>query len=246
MKFNQIGGVIKKGLKDHGSVIFSVSAGLGVAATSYLVGKASFKAANEIRDEEDKRGAKLDMSEKVRITWKGYIPPAVTAATTIGCIFGVHKVGSNKVLAAQTALSLTQSAYSDYREKVIEEFSARKDQTIKDRVVEDKVKKNPPPGPDVIVANPGSVLCCELYTGRYFTSDMETLRKARNELNSKLLKHDYATLDDLYYILGLKQTTVSGQSGWKSEKLMELEFTTVLTEDGRPCLAFDYNYVEGL
>lgn len=246
MKFNQIGGVIQKGLKEHASVIFSVGAGLGVAATSYLVGKASFQAANDIRDEEETRGAKLAGEEKVRITWKLYIPSAITTATTIGCIFGAHKVGATKVLAAQTALSLTQSAYSEYREKVIEEFSARKDQTLKDKVVEDKVKKNPPPGPDVIVAHPGSVLCCELYTGRYFTSDMETLRKATNELNSRLLKHDYATLDDLYYILGLKQTTVSGQSGWRSDKLVELEFTTVLTEDGRPCLAFDYNYVVGL
>jgi hypothetical protein len=73
---------------------------------------------------------------------------------------------------------------------------------------------------------------------------METLRKAENELNARLLAHDYATFDDFYYMVGLTRTSSSSQIGWKSDKLMKLEFSTVLTEDGRPCLSFDYNYTE--
>ena len=75
---------------------------------------------------------------------------------------------------------------------------------------------------------------------------MESLKKARNDINSRVMNHDYATLDDFYYIVGLAPSSIGGQLGWKSPKLMELEFSTVLSEDGRPCLAFDYNYTEPL
>jgi hypothetical protein len=75
---------------------------------------------------------------------------------------------------------------------------------------------------------------------------MEKLRRANNELNSKLLKHDYATLDDFYYMLGLSPTTTSGNIGWQSDKLMDLIFSTTLSDDGRPCITFEYNYTKTL
>lgn len=77
-------------------------------------------------------------------------------------------------------------------------------------------------------------------------SDMETLRRAQNTLNDRLLKHDYATLDDFYHLVGLSNTSSSSEIGWKSNRLMELDFTTTLSSDGRPCLAFDYNYTTTL
>ena len=90
----------------------------------------------------------------------------------------------------------------------------------------------------------GTVLCHESYTGRYFECDMETLRKAENEINSRIVKHDRASLNDLYYILGLGATSYSDNVGWDSARLLELEFSTVLSQDGKPCLAFDYNYTK--
>lgn len=102
---------------------------------------------------------------------------------------------------------------------------------------------NTPPG--TIIAGSGTVLCCELYTGRYFQSDMQALAKAVNEINAKLNRHDYATLDDFYYEVGLEFTKVSGHTGWDSSRLLELEFSSIL-HDGKPVLAFDYNYVKGL
>lgn len=81
-------------------------------------------------------------------------------------------------------------------------------------------------------------------TGRYFVGDMEKLRQAVNEVNAKLLREDYVVIGEFYYILGLQQTSSAGRLGWTSDKLLELEFSTTLTEDNKPCLAFDYNYVK--
>lgn len=73
---------------------------------------------------------------------------------------------------------------------------------------------------------------------------MESLRKAENKLNSRLNREMYARLSDFYSLVGLPYTSNSEEIGWDSDKLLELRFTTVLSDDGRPCIAFDYNYTK--
>lgn len=225
-------------LKEHSPVILSGIATVGTLGTAYLTAKATFKAAKLIEPNES-------FKENAKRVWKLYIPPTSAAIVTVGCIIGANRMGFRKVLAAQTVLAVTQRAYSDYRDKVIDEFGKTKDTAIRDQIAEDKVKTTAPPL-EVLASGPGNVLCCEAFTGRYFTSDMEKLRRAQNDLNDRLLKHDFATLDDFYYIIGLRRTSYSGEVGWQSDKLMELVFSTVLTEDGRPCLIFEYNYTKPL
>ena len=249
MNLAHINGLVRSTLKENSPLLLSIAAGVGTLATSYLVGKASFQACDLIRKDEEELGTAWDpkqrLIERTKLVWKLYIPAAISATSTITCIFGANRVGLKKTLAAQTAFAVSERVYSEYRDKVIEEYGERKDQSIRDQIAADKVKKDAP-SQDVMITGPGNVLCCEMYTGRYFASDMETLRKSQNELNSRLLAHDYATFDDFYELIGLARTSSSGQMGWKSTKLMGLNFSTVLTEDGRPCLAFEYNYVEPL
>jgi hypothetical protein len=242
MKLAEIGGIVRSNIKANSPVILSVMAGLGTLSTAYLTGRASFQAADILRDNKEASTLK----ERAKLVWKCYIPAAISATSTIICITGSNRLGARKTIAAQTAFAVSERLYSDYRDKVIEEFGARKDQTIRDTIAAERVKDNPPPARDILVTGPGNVLCCELFTGRYFASDIESLKKAQNELNARLLKHDYATLDDFYYIIGLSTTQYSGEMGWKSDKLMEMEFSSVLTEDGRPCLTFSYNYTTSL
>jgi hypothetical protein len=87
-------------------------------------------------------------------------------------------------------------------------------------------------------------MCCELYTRRYFMCDMEQLRKAQNDINAQIVNDLYVTLDEFYDKISIMPTAHSSELGWDSDRLMELEFSTVLSEDGRPCLAFDYNYIK--
>jgi hypothetical protein len=249
-KLSQFSGSVFKNIKANSPIIFSVAAGVGTLTTAFLVGKASFDAANMIRNDEEKNAPAVNprerLKDRTRLVWKLYIPPAISTVSTIVCIVGAKRMEAQKTLAAHAALAFTERAYSDYRDKVVEEFGARKDQSIRDKVVAEQVAINPPPSQEVLVTGPGNVLCCELFTMRYFACDMEKLKRSVNELNSKLLKHDYATLDDFYYMIGLAQTTVSGKLGWTSDKLMELIFSTTLSEDGRPCITFEYNYTKTL
>lgn len=251
MNLGDLNKVIRRNTKTHSSLILSIFAGTGTLATAYLTARASFQAAKVIDNHEEIDGGHYDSSkerliERTKLVWKLYIPSALSAATTITCIVLANRVDAKKIIAAQTAVAVGQRAFSEYRDKVIEEFGARKDEAIRDQLAVERLAINPPPPPDILITGPGNVLCCEVYTGRYFASDMETLRKAQNDLNAKVLAHDYATLNDFYYMIGLGQTSHSSQLGWKAGRQMELQFSTILTDDGRPCLSFEYSYVSPL
>lgn len=233
--------MIRSQIKENSSVLLAIGASVGVLATAYFSASAGYKSAQVLSSQDPH----MDWKERTRRVWKLYIPAGLSATTTVVCVAGVKHVDGRKTLAAQTALAVSQRAYESYREQVVEELGERKDKTFLANVKEKEVQERPPP-PGTVVLGSGTVLCMEAFTGRYFDSDMEALNKAVNELNARMMKHDYATLDDFYYLIGLQTTTTSGQIGWRPDRLLELEFSTVLAPDNRPCLAFDYNYVKSL
>lgn len=239
-KLNELFNKAVIGAKANSPTIFAGISIVGLITTSYLAARGAIHADRELD------GKSLKRKEEFKVWGRHLAPAGISGAVTIGCIIGTTRAGSRKTVAAQAALAVTERAYSEYRDKVIEEFGNRKDQSIRDKVAEERLRKDPPPPQDVVIAGSGHILCCETFTMRYFVSDMEKLRKAMNDLNSRLLKHDYATLDDFYYLIGLDSTGYSGQLGWKSDKLLELEFSTALTPDNRPCITFGYNYTTNL
>lgn len=228
----------KKFLRSNNSEILTAFGISGVAVTGYLAVKAGYRSKDRLRyiDED------ASLKDKVQIVWDLYIPPVTSGAVTIVCVFSSSKVNNQRTAAVITAYSVAETAFSEYREKIAEEIGPRKEQSIRDKIVQDRIEKRPP---SMIIAGSGEVLCCELFTGRYFKSDMESLRRTQNDINHRVVNQIYVTLDEFYDILDLPHTSNSGTIGWES-KLLELEFSTVLAPKGEPCLAFRYNYVRSL
>ena len=240
MSFTSIAKHVEKFTVDNSPAILSAVAVTGTVTTAFLTGKATLKAttlmAGEVINGEESYGAK----EFTRRHWKLYIPPVATGALTIACIVGANRIGTRRAAAMAAAYSLSERAFSEYREKIIEKLGATKEQAARDDLAQDRVKKNPVSKAEVIVAG-GDVLCYEAFTGRYFKSDMETLKKAQNDLNYKVLNDYYASLSDFYELLGLPRTSISEDLGWNCDKMLELEFSTVMSDDGRPCISIEYH-----
>ena len=249
MDISRIASNVVKTVKSNSPEILTALAITGVATTAYLTAKAAYVASEVIHSNEDVSGTPADrkerFKERARHTWRLYIPAVISGGFTIGCVIGSSKLSKTRTAAAVTAYSLTERAFSEYKEKVVEQLGATKEQKVRDEIAADKVKSDSPTSKEVIITGKGEVLCCELYTRRYFRSDMETLRKAQNDINFKLNHEYYVPLDDFYELVGLPFTSNSPNLGWESDAgLMELQFSTVLSEDGNPCLAFDYTYVK--
>jgi hypothetical protein len=222
----------------------------GVVVTAYLAAKASFKASRLIDAKEDTEGISDNQKERLKVrtklVWKEYVPAGIAGGLTVCCIVGASKANGRRTAAAVTAYSLTEKAFSEYKEKVVEQIGVGKEQKIRDELAQQSVDRKSPTVKEIVPIGPGYVLCCELFTGRYFRSNMETLRKAQNDIGFKIVNDIYVTLTEFYDLIDLPSTSTSDKIGWDSDKKMELVFSTTMTSTGEPCLAFDYNYTKPL
>ena len=249
MSLASLYGRLEHAIRVNSPTLLTAAGVTGVATTAYLVGKASFEAARIIDREENNGGTHGEwqgrLKERAGWTWKLYIPAAASGAVTVGCIISANRIGARKVAAAQAAFALSERAYSEYRDKVVEHIGEGKEQKLRDELAQDRIDRATSPDSNAIVLGETGIPCLEGLTGRYFICEQEKLKKAQNELNVKLLGHGYAYLDDFYYLLDIEPTTLSKELGWSSDRLMELEFYSAL-KDGTPVLVFDYNYTKYL
>ena len=223
--------------------------GLGIAGmitTTVLAVKATPKALDLIARAEDKKfdnghGDQLTISEKMKVAWKPYIPAAITGIASISCIIGASSVHAKRNAAIAAAYNLSQTALTEYKEKVVETIGEKKEQAIKDKIAKDKVKKDPVSKSEVIVTGKGNTLCYDAFNSRYFYSDIDQIKRAINELNRIMLNQMYVSLNDFYDELNLKHSGNGDELGWKlDDGFIEVDFSSQLSDDGRPCLVIEY------
>ena len=93
----------------------------------------------------------------------------------------------------------------------------------------------------MIVTGKGNTLCYDAFNSRYFYSDIDQIKRAINELNRRMLNEMYVSLNDFYDELNLKHSGNGYELGWKlDDGLVEIDFSSQLSDDGRPCLVLEY------
>jgi len=219
----------------------------GTLATAYLSARAGYIARTTLEAAEVTRGPSTTrmerFKERIKPTWKLYIPPAVAVSVTVFAIYKGVDISKAQTAAATTLLAASERVFAEYKTKVVEEIGAKKELAIRDQIAQEGVANNPPP---TVIIGSGKVLCKEEHTGRYFECDMETLRRAVNTVNAQMNRGFYATLDDFYYEVKLPSTESSTRVGWENDRMLDLTFTTAMSPDGRPCICFSYNYLKPL
>jgi hypothetical protein len=234
---------------DNSSGILTGIGVTGVVTTAIFSGRASFKAAQLIAHEEaqmkldpgDLEGSPaLSTKDKVKLVWPLYIPPVAVGVTTIAAILMANHEASKKIAALTVASSISERTLQEYKAKVIERFGDKKEVEIRDAVAQERVNKTPMTGKETIIVENGDVLCFDMHSGRYFHSSMEKLRRAENKINFEILNHMYASLSSFYDEIGLAPTSYSDDVGWNGNELFEISFSSVISPDGRPCIAFDF------
>lgn len=220
--------------------------GLGIAgmitSTVFAV-KATPKALALIEmEKEQKQVEELTPVEVVKTTWKCYVPSAVMCTASVACLIGATTVNAKRTAALATAYKLSEAALTEYREKVVETIGEKKEQSIREAVAEDKVKKNPVPSSGIIITERGNTLCLDPLSQRYFKSDIERIKRAENELNKRML-HDmfgYVSVNDLYDELGLEHTDVGDDLGWNVNQLIDIDFSSHIASNNEPCVVLEY------
>ena len=235
-------------LAKHSPAILTGIGIAGMVTTTVLAVKATPKALDLIEDRKEEldmsQREQLPVSEAVKVAWKCYIPAAITGVMSVSCLIGASSVNSRRNAALTAAYNLSATALSEYKEKVIETVGEKKEKVIRDKVAEENLNKNPAKPQSVIITGGGTTRCFDMVTKRRFNSDIDTLNRIANELNSRMLRgDDYISLNEFYYELGLDGCLIGDELGWNvSNGLIEIDPSAQLDTDGVPCIVIDFVY----
>lgn len=231
-------------LSKHSPEILTGVGIAGMITTTVLAVRATPKALKLIEEaKKEERKDKLTVVETVKVAWKPYIPVVVTGAASVACLVGASSVNLRRNAALATAYKLSETALTEYREKVVETIGEKKEKVVRDAVDKERIEKDPVTRHTVISTGQGKSLCYDYMSGRYFESSREIIERAENEFNKQII-HDlygYASLNEFYDLIDLDHIGTGDDLGWNIHNLVDINFGSQLTDDGRPCIVISHN-----
>ncbi len=241
-----------RGIERESPAILTVLGSMGVITTVVMGIKATPKALLLLEEERLKRDpqgnkdisfSKIDI---IRVVWKCYVPTALMSGATIVCFVGAHSINLRRQAALASLYTISEASLKKYQAKVIEVIGENKERKIREGIIQDDLDQNPVSKSGIIVTGKGKTLFYDKWSGRYFESDMQTVRKIQNDLNYNFLggRDMYLSLNDFYQELGLEPVDSGNDMGWSLDYgQLDLQFTTKLTDTDVPCIVLNYQIV---
>lgn len=235
---------VKLFFKKHSPEVLTGLGIVGLVGTATLAAISGYKARQIVEGRELLKERALSRKEIMRETWKCYIPPMAVGTLSAICIFGSNRLSTRKTEAMTAAYITATTAFKEFKEAAKTELGETKLQKLKERVTKEKIDKNPPNESNVVIVGDGNVLCMDEWTGRYFKSNIEKVKRVVNDLNYEILNSvglSYVTLNRFYAELGLEPISQGDELGWVPECPINVSYRSALTPDGEPCLTIDFN-----
>lgn len=236
--------------------------GIGIAgwiSTTILAVKATPKAMqlkeDEIRHQNDvntkealEAGAetcvyltKLKPLDLIKTCWKPYAPAVGLAIVSTSCLIGSNAIHYKRNAALATVYAISERTLLRYKDKVVETLGEKKEKEIADKVAQENVNQNKVSNQSIIITSKGNTLCMDAFSGRYFRSDIDSIKKAINKINRDMTYDHYVSLNTVYGEMGLDNVKNGELLGWNLDNgLIEPSFSTCLAENDEPCVVIDY------
>jgi hypothetical protein len=223
--------------------------GVGIAgmwSTSVMAVAATPKAVSLVEEERiAKEVDALTPWETVKTCWKCYIPAVATGLASTVCLVGGTNISVRRSAALATAYKLSENALSEYKNAVVETIGEKKERTVRDKVAENALKKNPVDEENIIDTGRGGTLCHDRVFGSYFRSSRDIIERAVVEVNRKIVSGEmYASLNDFYDEIGLEHIDIGDLLGWNlDDGEIKIEVDYGPSHNGEPTLVISYNVV---
>lgn len=220
--------------------------GLGIAGmlTSTILAVRATPKALKVIEEEKKMLEKetLEPVETVKLTWRHYIPTVLVGGVSVVCLIWGSKVSIKRYTALAAACSLSETAFRDYRTKVVEKIGEQKEKEIHKEIAKERFESSPVSTHRIEGTGVGNELCFDVLSGRYFPCDATHLRSIENDINRRMREENYISANEYFYELGLDPIPLGEKVGWNIDKgYIDIDFDTQLTDDNRPCLVVRHN-----
>ena len=222
----------------------AILAGLGVFGTISTVYTAH---QDTIKAEHVKKHTKpRTFKEEICDTWKCYIPTAISATGTIGCIVGSHYCSSRQREALASAYLVSQTTLQKYQEKVIERIGKNKARDLREEVDREIAETKAPAAAfqsmltDAIDTGHGKTLFYDVPGERYFYSDMNFMDKKVNELNKEVRTEMEFDWNELNYRWGLPFKKYGSELIFDVDRPLEVRYVPEIMDNGQVRILVDY------
>lgn len=235
-------------LKENSPTILTGLGVAGVVTTAIMAANATPKALaaldkayvekNTESGIEDENMQDLTVLETLRVAAPYYAPSAIMGIATIGCIIGANSVNLRRNATLASLYSVSERTLKEYQAKTKEIVGEKKAQKIEDAAMQSIVNQHN--GTEVIKTINGDTPFFDPLSGRYFTSSIEFVRKAQNDIKEMIFGDMAIPLNEFYYALGIPGITLGEDCGWNTSFMPDIQFTGTLRSDGTPCVALNY------
>src|SRR6185503_8382942 len=137
---------------DNSPAILTALGIAGTFTTAVLSFRAGMKVSDILQAEIDERVREagsinriedITPKEQLRLTWRAYIPPIGVGCLTLGCILFAGRIGYRRAAGMAAAFALSEKAFVEYKDKVIEKFGENKEREVRDELAQDRVNRKP-------------------------------------------------------------------------------------------------------
>ena len=230
-------------IRTHTPIILTSTAVAGVITTAVLTAKAAIKADRRMGHEShlENETKVAEIKQYVRVTWKDWLPPIGAGSLTIASIILAHYTQQKRYAALMGLYVLGEKAFTEYRESLEEVVDKNTADKVREKAATKAVNRDNEALENHIFERGETCLVFDSYSGRYFKSDIETIRRAENKFNKNLIDHMFGSLNELYAEIGIEGIVAGEDVGWNSDKLLEIDYEAVLTDNGLPALYIGFN-----
>lgn len=247
MQLNNIIKGASRSVIRHSPAILTGLGASGLVITSYLAAKSAMDVGFEIGMREAKYAMQGDytfppygVKDALRDHWKLFIPAAAVGTLSVVCIIGATTIANRRQAALVGLVTVSERALTEYREQVSHVLGDQAETRVREAIAQKHIDENPKQDREIIITSNGETTFYDEWSGRYFKSDMETVRKAMNDINLQCINDMYASQNEFYAKIGLPNIRGGEEAGWNTDKPMELVFTAVITEDGKAAIHMGY------
>ena len=261
MDFSKVAKLTGRYISDNAPAILTGIAVAGVVTTTVFGVKAGMQARDILEAEDGRRyeealaaldlgdieghpetivTARITPKEAFFLTWRPFVPAAIMGAATISCVVGANSINLGRQAALVSAVTLGEKAISQYQEKVLETVGEKKEQAIRDEVAKADLVANPVSENKIVVMGNGDQLCRDMLSGRYFESDIETIRRVQNDLNGEILQGDHPSLNEFYQAVGLEPIELGNTLGWNESHQLDIIYSSLIADNNRACITIQF------
>lgn len=214
--------------KNHSTQILTGLSCVGTVATAIVTAKQAPKAVLLLEQARMDKGDELTWQEKVKATWKCYIPTAACVGASLACGIASNVKSLKTEAALLSAYSLAQDASKVYQDKVVETVGERKERTIRDKANQTYLEHS---DKDISITNTGlgDNLMYLKFSGRYIRASREALDRIMYEVRNEINSDGYMSVNEIEAgKIGLRNTDAGDALGYNKWS-MDTDFTFLYT-----------------